>query len=70
MGVSYTYCNYFTVYANQTIVLSSLNLHSDVCQLFLNKTEKKKNMSGNRDLLAYFCFSSGDKSEWAISCIT
>ena len=41
MEVSWTYCgNCFTVYVNQTITLYALNLQSDVCQLFLNKTGK------------------------------
>ena len=39
MDVSLTYCNnHFTIYVNQTIMLYTLNLYSDVCQLFLNKT--------------------------------
>lgn len=29
-------------YVNQAIMLYSLNLHSDGCQLFLNTTGKKK----------------------------
>ena len=31
--------NHLTIYVIQTIILYSLNLHSDICQLFLNKTE-------------------------------
>ena len=41
MDVSQTYGgNHFTVYVNQTIMLYTLNLYSDACQLFLNKTGK------------------------------
>ena len=32
---------YFITYVNQTIRLHALNLYSDVCQLFLNKTGGK-----------------------------
>lgn len=40
--INWTYCgNYFTVYVNQTIMLYTLNLYSDECQLFLNKTVNK-----------------------------
>ena len=28
------------IYVNQIIMLYTLNLYSDICQLFLNKTEK------------------------------
>ena len=31
-----------TISVNQTIMLYSLNVHSDVGQLFLNETEEKK----------------------------
>lgn len=30
------------IYVNQTIMLYTLNLYSDVCQLCLNKTGRKK----------------------------
>lgn len=30
--------NQFTVHINQTIILNSLNVYSDICQLFLNRT--------------------------------
>lgn len=33
--------NYFIIHVNQTIMLYTLNLYSDVWQLFLNKTGKK-----------------------------
>ena len=33
--------NHFTVYVNQVITSYALNLYSDICQLFLNKTGKK-----------------------------
>lgn len=37
-----TYCgNHFIRYINQTTMLYALNLHSDVCQLFLSKTGEK-----------------------------
>ena len=38
---SSTYCNYFTMYINQIIMLCASNLFSNVCQLFLNKTRGK-----------------------------
>lgn len=39
MDVSWTYCgNPFTINVTQTIMLFALNLHSEDCQLFLNKT--------------------------------
>lgn len=48
MDSSGTSCgNYFTIYVNQTIMPYALNLHSDVCQLFLNKTGKEK--QGNKE---------------------
>ena len=30
------------MYVSETIIVYSLNLHSDICQLFLNKTGKKE----------------------------
>ena len=46
MGVSQNYFSYhFTTYVNKTIMLYTLNLYSDVCQLFLNKTGGKKELS-------------------------
>lgn len=33
--------SYFTIQVNQTIMLHALNLYSDACQLFLNKTSGK-----------------------------
>lgn len=42
MDVNWTYCdNHFTMYVNQTLKLYALNLYSDVCQLFFNKTGGK-----------------------------
>ena len=39
MDVSWTYCgSYFTIYINQTTMLYSLILYSEVYQLFLIKT--------------------------------
>ena len=37
-----TYGYHFTVDVNQTTMLYALNLDSDECQLFLNKTGGKK----------------------------
>ena len=31
---------FFMIYVNQTIIFYVLNLYSDTCQLFLNKTGK------------------------------
>lgn len=42
MDVSWTHCDHFTIYVSQAIMLYSLNLCTDVCQLFFNKPEKKK----------------------------
>ena len=36
---------HFTIYVNQIIMLYALNLYSDVCQLFLNKTGKNNKMN-------------------------
>ena len=33
------------MYVNQTVTLYNLNLYSDVCQLFLNKTGKKEKVA-------------------------
>lgn len=42
MDISWTYCeNHFTIYVNPSIMLCTLNLHSDVHWLFLRKTGKK-----------------------------
>ena len=41
--------SHFKIYVNQTIILYNLNLHSDICQLFLNKTENNStNKSGGK----------------------
>lgn len=41
MDVGWTYCgNHFTIYVSQIIMLYALDLHSDICQLFLNKKKK------------------------------
>ena len=43
MDVHYTYCgNHFMMYLSLIIMLYTLNLYSGVCQLHLNKTERKK----------------------------
>lgn len=36
--VRWTYCNRFTIYVNQTNLLYTLKLYSDVCQLFISKS--------------------------------
>ena len=40
--------NYFTVYVSQTIILYILNLYSEVCQLYLNKTGGKSKKLKNK----------------------
>ena len=50
MGVHCTYCgNTFMRYVSQ-IVLCALNLRCAVCQLYLNKTGRKK-FEGNSEIL-------------------
>ena len=53
MDVSGTYFNnHFTIYVNQTTMLYTFNLYSNVCQLFLNKTGiKNYPVRGNRIFL-------------------
>lgn len=43
MDVSWAYCNHFTMYANQTIILYAWNIHSDVMYVsyFLIKLGKE-----------------------------
>lgn len=36
------YINYFMVYVSQTIMLHTLNVCNALCQLYLNKTDRKK----------------------------
>ena len=49
MDVGQTCCgDHFTIHVNQTIMLYILNLYSDVCQLYLNKTEKTNKVSLRR----------------------
>lgn len=38
MDFSEPIVNHFVIFVNQAIMLYALNLYSDVCQLFLNKT--------------------------------
>ena len=40
--ISWNYYSHFTTYIKQTFMLYALNLNSDVCELFLNDTEKKR----------------------------
>ena len=43
INVHCTYCgNHFMVYVSQIIMLYTLNLYSAECQLYLNKTRRKK----------------------------
>ena len=43
MDVQWTHCdNHFMMYTNQIIMLYTLNLYSDVCQLYLTKTGRRK----------------------------
>ena len=42
-GCSLNYCgNHFMMYVSQIIILYTLNLHSAICQLYLNKPKGKK----------------------------
>lgn len=42
MDANYTYRgHHFTIYIRQIIMLNTLNLHSGICQFYLNKTGKK-----------------------------
>lgn len=42
MGVHSTYCgNHFMTYASQNVILYILNLHSAICQLYLNKSGRE-----------------------------
>lgn len=42
-GVHWTYYgNHFIMYVSQIIMLATFNLRSAVCQLYLNKTGRKK----------------------------
>ena len=53
-----TYCdNHFTIYINQTTMLHILNLYSGICQLFLNKTKKKKTTSFSFPCLSLYNFT-------------
>ena len=53
-----TYCgNHFTIYVNKTIMLHTLNLYSGICQLFLNKTKKKKTTSFSLLCLSLYNFT-------------
>ena len=60
MDVNETYCgHHFTIYVSQTIMLYTLNLYSDVCQLYVNKTGKIEIIRQNQwecpmDELSYF----------------
>ena len=43
MGVHWTYCcDHVIMYVSQIITLYTLNLFTAVCQLYLNKTGRKK----------------------------
>ena len=57
MNVNSVYCgNHFTIYVTQIIMLHTLNLHSAVCQLYLSKTEGKKEQQSLRTMgKSYSC---------------
>lgn len=55
MDINQTYCNHFTNYINKTIMLYALNLYSDACQFFLNKTGKKFFFNYRSDMYACMC---------------
>ena len=40
------------MYVNQMIILYTLNLYSAVCQLYLNKTGRKKNQWGTKAIIS------------------
>ena len=42
MNIHKTYYNLFMMYISQIIMLYALNLYSAICQLYLNKTRRKK----------------------------
>ena len=43
MDIHQTYCgHHFMMQVSQIIMLYTLNLHSAICQLYLNKTRRKK----------------------------
>lgn len=49
MGIHSTYCgNHFMMYTSQIIMLYTLNLYSTICQLYLNKTRRKKSTQTNQ----------------------
>ena len=41
-------CNHFIMHVSQITILYTLNLHSDVCQLYLSETGSKKFFRGKR----------------------
>lgn len=52
MNVNKTDCGkHFTVYVSQVIMLYILNIYSGTCQLYLNKTGKRKKRSRERSSL-------------------
>ena len=46
-----TVVHYFIMYVSQIIMLDTLNLHSALCQLNLNKTGRKENHVGGQRIL-------------------
>ena len=59
MDVHETYCgNNFMMYVSQSIMLCTLNLYSAVCQLYLNKTGRKKGILKNYIFSCYFYFGT------------
>lgn len=48
MDTHWTYCgNLFMMYVGQIITLYTLNLHTTVCQLYLNKIGREKKLKYN-----------------------
>ena len=65
-----TYCdNHFTIYINQTTMLHILNLYSGICQLFLNKTKKKKTTSFSFPCLSLYNFTGSSFLYNFCSCL-
>lgn len=65
---NWTYCgNHFTIYLNQTTILSTLNLYGDVYQLFLNEIGKK-NVSLTNSTQLSTC--DGLNNGWKMSMFT
>ena len=65
MGVTRTYSgDHFTIYVNQPIMLYFLNLYGAACQLFLNKTARKKKPAKVWPQLGYGEVAPGQPPSW------